>query len=187
MQYNYAMEKSLTFITGNHAKVQQVKRYLKIPFTHRSLDLPEIQSLDLREIVGYKVRAAFEIVKRPVFVEDVSLVFHAIGKLPGPLIKWFLQELNNDGLCKMLDQSDTRRATAMVNYAYFDGDELKIFEGIMEGSISPEPRGIKSFGWDPIFIPVGFVKTWSEMNEDERARVSMRSIALEKFKKWYLG
>ena len=83
----------LTFITGNPGKAEEVSRYLGFPVEHISLELDEIQSLDLEEIVKDKATRAYEKIGRPVLVEDASLVFHAFGKLPGPLIRWFLEEL----------------------------------------------------------------------------------------------
>src|SRR5688572_11256576 len=97
---------SLTFITGNPAKAEQLRRHLEYPVEHQKLDLHEIQSLDLREIVEHKAKDAFRQVGKPVLVEDTSLIFHALGRLPGPLIRWFLEELGNPGLCKLLDGSN---------------------------------------------------------------------------------
>ena len=175
---------SLTFITGNAAKAEQLKRHLNYPVFHKKLDLDEIQSLDLKKIVERKAREAYKKVKSPVLVEDVSLSFHAFGKLPGPLIKWFLGELGNDGLCKMLDGHKNRNATAEVCFGLYDGKKLKIFGGKVEGKIAEYPRGKTDFGWDPIFIPKGNRKTNAEMSIDEQKKTSMRRIALKKLEKF---
>ncbi len=177
----------LTFITGNKAKVAVVGRYFDLPFQHREVDLPEIQSLDLEEIVGAKVMAAYKVVGAPVFVEDVSLVFHVLGKLPGPLIKWFLLELGNEGLCRLLNGYNSRLATATVIYGYYDGIEVKMFSGSMNGVISESPRGIRAFGWDPIFIPEGYQETWSELAIEKRDKISMRVQALGKLRSYLVG
>lgn len=89
---------NLTFITSNPMKVEQLGWHLKFPVTHESLELPEIQSLNLDEVVTYKARAAFDHIQAPVLVEDFSLVIPALGKLPGPLIKYFLEEIGADGI-----------------------------------------------------------------------------------------
>jgi inosine/xanthosine triphosphate pyrophosphatase family protein len=73
---------SITFITGNQKKADYLAQYLGIEVQHEKLDLDEIQSLDLREVVEHKVRQAYEMVKKPVLVEDTSLTFVALGKLP---------------------------------------------------------------------------------------------------------
>lgn len=176
-------QSTLTFITGNPAKAEQLKRHLDMPVRHLKVDLPEIQSLDLEEVVEHKAREAYAVAQSPVLVEDTALVFHALKRLPGPLVKWFLHELGNDGLCKLLHAYDDRTATARVVFGYFDGESLQTFVGEAAGSISMEPRGVKGFGWDPIFIPKGHMKTWGEMTVEEQALTSMRRIALKKLEK----
>lgn len=89
--------KEITFITGNPSKAEQLGRHLGHPVKHLKLDIPEIQSLDLREVTRHKVEEAFRQINSPVLVEDTSLTFNSLGKLPGPLIKWFLTELGNEG------------------------------------------------------------------------------------------
>lgn len=179
--------KSLTFITGNAAKAEQLARHFdSIPVKHQKVDLAEIQSLELEEIIEHKVKEAYKIVKSPVLVEDASLIFHALGRLPGPLIKWFLHELDNDGLCKLLDGYHDRSATAQVMFGLYDGKEFKYFLGEKTGTIVSSPRGEKGFGWDPIFQPDGYAKTWAEMDFDEQKVSSMRRIALKKLEAYLL-
>lgn len=72
----------ITFITGNQKKADYLARYLGFPVEHQKIDLDELQSLDLREIVEHKVKQAYEIVQSPVLVEDVSLEFSALGRIP---------------------------------------------------------------------------------------------------------
>lgn len=174
----------LTFITGNPAKAQYLGNYFKIPVDHIKLDLPEIQSVDLRTVVEDKAERAYDIIKSPVIVEDVSLVFHEMRALPGPLIKWFLETLGNGGLCKLVNGFTDKTATATVMFAICDESGVHLFEGSMHGSIASEPRGEMGFGWDPVFIPDGFQKTWSEMTDDEKHATSMRRQALEKMSEY---
>jgi len=170
----------ITFITGNAAKAEQLGRHLDFPVEHQKIDLAEIQSLSLAEIVEHKAKEAYEIVKTPVLIEDTSLVFAALGRLPGPLVKWFLTELGNDGLCKLLNNYEDRSCTAEVLFGLYDGEKLSTFHGLAHGSVADSPRGERGFGWDPIFIPVGYNKTWGEMAAEEQKETSMRRIALKK-------
>lgn len=172
--------KFLTFVTSNPAKAAQLGWHLSIEVRHKEIDLPEIQSLDLATIIEYKAREAFNMVKCPVLVEDTSLVFNALGKLPGPLVKWFLQELDNSGLCALLNGYEDRSALASVLFGYYDGRQLKTFASEMAGTIAGKPRGDRGFGWDPIFIPQGWTKTWGEMTKEEQVATSMRRGALKK-------
>lgn len=62
---------TITFITGNQKKADYLAQYLGFPIEHVKVDLDEIQSLNLREIVEHKVKQAYEKIKKPVIVEDV--------------------------------------------------------------------------------------------------------------------
>jgi len=171
----------ITFITGNLGKVEEVRRYLGLPLEHVALDIPEIQSLSSEEIVRDKAERAYEALKRPVLVEDVSFVMHGLGKLPGPFIKWFEQELGNERLCRIIDGKD-RGATVCVMYGYHDGNTVHIVEERAKGTIVESPRGERSFGWAPIFAPEGHEKTYAELSDEERDAVSWRLKALKRLR-----
>ncbi len=178
---------NLTFITGNPGKARHLADYFNIPVAYHKLDQPEIQSLDLREIVEDKARRAYGVIQAPVLVEDISLVFNGLGLLPGPLIKWFYESLGNDGLCKLLDKFSDRRATASVMFAYGDDTGIYTFSANRAGAIAESPRGEAAFGWDPIFIPEGFKNTWAEMSDEEKRQSSMRRIALGELKEFIIN
>jgi non-canonical purine NTP pyrophosphatase (RdgB/HAM1 family) len=173
----------VTFITGNQNKADYLARYLGHPVDHIKLDLDEIQSLDLREIVQHKVKQAYRQIQRPVLVEDVALEFAALGHLPGPFIKWFLQELHFAGLCRLVDGKD-RRAVARSVYGYYDGTRLELFEGSLSGSIAQKPGLDKGYGWDAIFIPTGYTTTRSELNEADDKKTYLQIKPLEKVKQF---
>ena len=174
------MRERLTFITSNPTKAEQLGLHLGVNVDHHAVDLAEIQSLNLAEVIEHKAREAFEFVGRPVLVEDTALVFNALGNLPGPLIKWFFQEIGTEGLCRLLDSYDDRSAKAMVLFGYYDGDELKTYLGEMDGAIADTPRGDSGFPSDTIFIPKGYDKTWAEMTAEEQSATSIRRMALKK-------
>lgn len=158
--------------------------HLHRPIAHHKLDLPEIQSLDPHEVAAHKAREAYAQLKCPVLVEDFSVRFAALGALPGPLIKWFLEELKPEGMCKLLNYYETRQAFVQDCFAYYDGGEVQIFDGTLEGSIALEPRGEFGYGTDSIFIPKGWNKTWGEMDKEEQIASSVRSIGLRKLEEF---
>jgi len=172
------------FITGNQHKADYFAMWLGVPVKHEKVDLDEIQSLDLETIVDHKVRQAYAIVQKPVLVEDVSLRFTAMGRLPGPLVKWFLEELGVDGLCKLADGLPHRRAEAKVEYALFDGYQAHHFVGVVNGTVATSPQGSHGFGWNPVFIPEGSNKTYAEMSDEEVRGFSMRAQAVTKLKNY---
>lgn len=162
--------KNVTFITGNQNKADYLAKYLGVPVEHHKLDLDELQSVELSVIVEHKVRQAYEILRTPVIVEDVSLEFSALGRLPGPFIKWFLEELDFQTICNLLDGKD-RSATGRCMFGYYDGKELRFFEGSLNGKIATGPRGKDGYGWDKIFIPEGYNVTRAELSEDDYEKV----------------
>lgn len=169
----------LTFITSNQHKAQQLMQWLDYPIEHQALELEEIQSLNLQEIVDYKVRQAYEKMHSPVLVEDVSLSFDYLGDLPGPLIKWFVASMSLSQLCSLIPAAANRTAVARIMYALYDGMTIRHFSGEMRGSISDYPKGLTDFGWNAIFVPVGSQKTYGEMSEKELRRFSHRARAIE--------
>lgn len=170
----------LTFITSHAKKAQELSRHLNYPVTHHKLDLPEIQSLDPHKVVRVKAEEAYHVLQCPVLVEDFSLRFEALGKLPGPLVKWFLQELKVEGLCKLLDGYSFRTAYAQTCFGYCDKEGVRIFDGIIKGTIAQELRGDNGYGTDGIFIPENQDKTWGEMDKEEQITYSLRRIGLRK-------
>ncbi len=158
----------ITFVTGNQSKADYLAAYLGFPIAHHRLDLEEIQSFELRPIVEHKVKQAFDVLQRPVIVEDVALEFAALGRLPGTFIKFFVDEVPFETICRMLDGMD-RKATARCVFGYFDGTEVVFFEGKLEGHIAQHPAGDGGYGWDKIFIPEGYKVTRAELDEaDDR-------------------
>lgn len=162
--------KQVTFITGNQSKADYLAKYLGHPIAHKKVDQDELQSLDLRTIVEHKARQAYAILGSPVLVEDVSLEFSALGRLPGAFIKFFQEELGESGLIDLLHDLD-RSATARCVFAYFDGREVGFFEGSINGTIAKKPAGSNGFGWDRIFIPDGYSVTRAELNDEDYEKV----------------
>lgn len=162
---------SLTFITGNQDKADHLAKHLGTEIAHHKVNLDEIQSVDLHEIVEHKVRQAYEILKTPVLVEDVSLEFTALGHLPGPFIKFFVEDSGLEACCRMLDGFEDRSAIGRCTFGYFDGAQVRFFDGELQGKITTSPRGENGFGWDKIFVPEGFSVTRAELNDDDYAKV----------------
>jgi inosine triphosphate pyrophosphatase len=167
------------FITGNPNKAAFLKKWLEVDLPHQKIELEEIQSLNLSEIVQHKAQQAFDHVKTPVLVEDVGLQIAWMGRLPGPFVKWFLgDDMGVNKICDMIPDGQDRSATSMVSYAWFDGEKMELFEGSLHGRISDSPRSGRGFGFDPIFIPEGSEKTHSEMSDDEIISFGLRTTTV---------
>ena len=155
----------VVYVTGNDHKAKYFSKMVGLDIPHQKIDVDEIQSLDLREVVIHKVKGAYAIAKRPVIVEDTSLIIHAMGQLPGTYIKWFLQEIDVKGLCTLADSFVNRGATAGAMIAYYDGTNLQVFKSEIMGTIASAPIGDSGFGWNVVFIPNGQQLTLGQMDE----------------------
>lgn len=178
------MKQSITLITGNQHKADQLGKYLDVPIDHEKIDLDEIQSMDLNEIVAHKLKEAYRKLKSPVIVDDVALSFDALNGLPGPFTKFFENQLGLDGMCKLMSHYDDKSTQTTVSIGYYDGEHMEIFTGTVVGTISDSPQGSGGFGFDPILIPNGYSQTRAEMNEEDYDATSPRKFALGKLEKY---
>jgi non-canonical purine NTP pyrophosphatase (RdgB/HAM1 family) len=168
-----------TFVTQSKNKLAEAERILGANIESYSLELPEMQSIKVEDVVGFKAKYAYEALGgRPVMIEDTGLYFDAWNGLPGALVKWFVEQVGPGGICQMLQNFANRGAVAKTIVATFDG-QLQIFAGEIRGTIATAPAGERGFGWDSLFIPQGATKTFGEMEPAEKDAYSMRRLALE--------
>jgi inosine triphosphate pyrophosphatase len=171
----------LTFITGNKGKFDEASKIIT-DLEQKDIDLVEIQSLDPKEIIQAKLEEAKKNIQANVVVEDGGLYIESLNGLPGPLIKWFMKALDNDGLYKITESFENKKAEAKVVIGVsFETGIAEFFEGSIPGTIV-SPRGDNGFGWDKIFQPDGFNKTFAEMTIEEKNEISMRKLAFQKLK-----
>jgi len=177
--------KTIYFATTNEGKLTEAAALLGIKVLACGLDIPEIQSIDPVKVAVAKAKDYHAKLQKPILVEDVSLVFAALKGLPGPYINDFSKSLGNDGLIALLVQKPDRSATAQTTLVFIDESQQEhVFIGKIEGSIAEVPIGDNGFGWDPIFIPKGFTKTFAQMSDAEKNTCSMRALAFQEFKTW---
>lgn len=169
----------IVFVTSNENKHREVESILDMSVKRVSLDLPEIQSMDLMDIIGAKLSVAYEKLQRPVIVEDTGLFLDAWHGFPGPFVKHALATMGNQGLVNALPKGD-RTATWQVVYGYCNGGEPQYFVGEIAGKIS-DTVSEAGWGFDPIFIPDGETVTYGELG-DKKHEYSARKIAIEKLR-----
>lgn len=169
------------FITGNKGKFDEASKIIP-ELEQKDIDLIEIQSLDSNEIITSKLEEAKKHTTGNIIVEDGSLCIDAIKGLPGPMAKWFLKILGNDGFYEMIKNYENKRATTKVVLGVsFENGTTQFFEGSILGTIVA-PRGENGFGFDQIFLPDGYDKTFAEMTMEEKNEISMRKVAFQKLK-----
>ncbi|XP_059934883.1 inosine triphosphate pyrophosphatase isoform X4 [Mesoplodon densirostris] len=146
--------KKIVFVTGNAKKLEEVIQILgdKFPCTlvAQKIDLPEYQG-EPDEISIRKCQEAARQVQGPVLVEDTCLCFNALGGLPGPYIKWFLEKLKPEGLHQLLAGFQDKSAYALCTFALSTGDPsepVRLFRGRTSGLITAiRPFPIISPAW----------------------------------------
>ncbi|HCI80824.1 MAG TPA: non-canonical purine NTP pyrophosphatase [Ktedonobacter sp.] len=175
--------KPILFITGNKDKLREVNAL--IPNVQGvDMDLPEIQEIDAHKIIAAKLAEAQKFHTGALIVEDTSLYLDAMNGLPGPLAKWFMKAVGVEGIYKLTEAFGSAKATARTIIGYADENgSIHFFEGSIRGMLVP-PRGNDGFGWDPLFQPDGYEKTFAEMTSEEKSRCSMRKIAVEKLREY---
>lgn len=181
--FHYPLTKDITFVTGNENKIRETERIIG-PLTISRMDLPEFQGTP-ETIAVQKCKLAAERIGGPVIVEDTSLCYNALGGLPGPFVKWFLEWAGPTKMVRMLDGFADKTAYAKCIFAYSRGPEHEpqLFVGITHGTIV-EPRGNSSFGWDPIFQPDGYAFTYAELDNGVKNKISHRFKAIRALEKY---
>lgn len=175
------------FVTGNAGKAKYFSELIGLPIEHQNTDVHEIQSLDPIKIAEHKAKEAYRQIKRPVIVEDVSVVINCLGRLPGPFVKWFIEELSLEGLCRLADSDPQRKAVASSVYSYYDGKKMHHFEGSLAGKIAEHPAGKAGFGWNPIFIPHYSGQTLAEMDDKTFKEAYLKIKSIYKLKDFLLS
>lgn len=167
-------------VTGNPNKLREWHRMLpadtQIQLEPLDVNIAEIQSLNLTEIITDKAHKAFAAATGPVIVEDISAGLDKLGGLPGPFIKYFEEALGK-GALHTLAQDESTPAMLTATMAYYDGTTLLVASADLHGQVVA-PRGGEGWGFDFCFIPDGSSQTFSEMGPQAKDKVSHRSAAI---------
>ncbi len=171
---------TLHFATTNAFKLRMYEQILNTALQSAPIEIEDIQHVDAGEVALYKARRAYDVLKKPVFVEQSAVAIRAWGGLPGGLTTTFLEPAGLTNICRMLQPFSDRYAEAVSAIGFTDGQLVRKFVGVVPGEIAPEPRG-GGYHWNNIFIPAGFEKTLGEMSEDEMLSLSSRRRAIIEF------
>lgn len=171
--------KQIFLVTGNPNKLKEWQQILPSDITidTADVDLTEIQSDDPEEIITDKARRAYEVIGKPVVVEDVEAGLEKLNGLPGPFVKFFLKKLGNDALYQLAGQ-EGERAAISCSIAYYDGEKMLTVRGDVPGTIVA-PRGNEGFGFDATFVPNGETLTYAEMDDTKKNSLSHRHKAIQ--------
>ena len=178
---------SLVLVTQNKHKLAELTPLFEeyeMPFETTNLEKFEIRSNDVEEIASAAAEHAFMTLKKPVVLDDTGFFVSALRDFPGAYAAFVLKAIGYEGILKLLEGVENRSARFVTAVGFCDGEHLKTFVGEMHGTISEKPSGNEGFGYDPIFIPEGFTKTYSDLTFDEKISISHRSKAFRAFLEW---
>jgi inosine triphosphate pyrophosphatase len=170
---------NITFVSGNAGKLREICAILGKEISSKDVDLPEIQAIEVSEVVKDKAARAYDELQSPVLIEDTGVYVNSWNGFPGALIKWSMKSMGCEGIYQSLKNLNDTTCYAETIYCLYDGVDFHIFSGKINGKIVA-PRGENGFGWDPIFEVGGTGKTFAEMDDAEKNSLSMRAMALKK-------
>lgn len=156
------MTTRVVFATPNQGHQDDLRRLLADVEVVLSRFGPRVpDGLALEEAAAWRARAAFEALGERCFVENTGLEIEGEAPWRGRDVKALLEALGEDGFCA---RYGGRAASSRVVVALCDG-EVHLFGGELEGAIAPAPRGAAGRGWDRVFVPDGYRRTFSELGE----------------------
>ena len=182
----------IVLATRNRHKIEEIRTILSdLPIQFVSLnDFPQVpplkeEGVTFRENSLQKARTVFEYTKLPALADDSGLeVFYLNGR-PGVVSARYAgdeatDDANNQKLLgQMLGVAPRRRRAQFRAVLTFVNEKLvETTEGICPGKLAESPRGTNGFGYDPIFLPDGFARTYAELTAAEKNAISHRSKAL---------
>jgi len=184
----------IVFATNNQHKLEEIRYILGEKFEVVSLrdigcteDIPETGST-LEENAWQKVDYVHEHYGLDCFADDTGLEVEALNGAPGVLSARYANDEGHDHdsqanmnkLLRELDGNDNRRARFRTVVALLLNGERHQFEGIVEGRIDTEKHGTEGFGYDPIFVPDGYDKSFAQLGPDIKNHISHRARAMQK-------
>ena len=181
--------KTIKFATSNPNKVVEgniVGKEFGIEFVQIMEDYPEIRDEDVARVAEEGAKFVYGSVKEPIIVEDTGLFINALNGFPGTYSKFVFRKIGNDGILRLMKGMDSgaeqgnRRAVFVSAIGYYDGDRVIVFKGEVNGRITSEPKGNVGFGYDPIFMPDDYDKTFAE-NRELKLEISHRRNSFQKF------
>ncbi len=187
--------KKIIFATGNEHKAEEVRAI----FANLDIEIITLKQLDnppeivedgssFKENSLIKARTIFAKYKKPVLADDSGLEVEQLNGAPGIYSARYGGEdgnfeRNNEKLRHELSKfPKPHKARFVCVVSYIDESRELTAEGELSGEIIDEYRGVNGFGYDPLFIPVGYSKTLAEISPDEKNKISHRARAFEKMK-----
>lgn len=184
--------RSIVLATRNPHKIAEIKEILGGRIQYETIgDFLEISIKEAGRTLFdnslTKAAFTFKVSGKPSLADDSGLFIETLDGKPGIYSARYGSD-DSERIKKVLNQlvnKKNRRASFKAVFIYYYApNTYEVFEGECRGIIADEPRGSNGFGYDPIFIPKGYSKTFAELGKEVKNRISHRAKALIKFKKY---
>ena len=191
------MKNKLVFATNNPHKLREVRNVDGLNFEILSLkdigfagDIPEDFDT-LKENALQKARFIYDKYGINCFADDTGLEIDQLGGRPGVMSARYAgpqcnPEDNINKVLKELQSKAKRTGRFRTVIALIMDNEETFFEGTVEGEILSVKHGVSGFGYDPIFLPVGYSQSFAEMDLALKNRISHRAKAVQKLIRFLL-
>ena len=156
----------------------------KYELEHIKTPYPEFQAESLEITIIPGLQWAMSRYNRPVMIDDSGLFVNALKGFPGVYSSYAFKTVGCDGILSLMQGVKERSARFECCIGFMrPGADPFIAKGVAEGSISAEKVGTGGFGYDPIFIPEGYHKTYAQFEVSEKNKISHRGRAIDLFLK----
>jgi XTP/dITP diphosphohydrolase len=169
----------VTFVTTNPGKFREVRDILRpygLRVRWKKRELPEPQAADLAEVVAAKLDAVRD-VPGYVLVEDSGLFIPSLAGFPGVYSAHFLRAWRFRPIFELLRRR-RRSAYFRAVVGLQRGGRRWVFSGEVQGTIARRAAGRGGFGYDPIFVPRGWSRTFAQGSAAEKNAISHRARAI---------
>jgi XTP/dITP diphosphohydrolase len=151
---------------------------------HIKTTYPEVQAETIDETIIPGLKWLMERYNRPMMIDDSGLFIDSLKGFPGVYSAYVFKTVGCDGILKLMKDIKDRGARFECCIGFMlPGKEPSISKGIAKGSISTETAGTGGFGYDPVFIPEGFTRTYAQIEVSEKNKISHRGLAISQFLK----
>ena len=181
----------IVLASRNPNKIQELRELLSLPDLRvlSTADFPELEEVDEDALTleGNALKKAHYVAMvtgLPSLADDTGLEVSALNGAPGVYSARYAGEQasyddNVEKLLSEMEDIEQRKAQFRTVVAFVDADKQWMFEGVCRGHISRYRKGVKGFGYDPIFVPDGFEQSFAEMGSEQKNSISHRGLAMK--------
>ena len=187
--------KDILFFSHNQKKIIEVKQIFKNSKT-KVYDLNSFEKIKEPKETGAtfasnaKIKSKYgqKLFNMPCFADDSGFCVEALKNNPGVKSKRFLEKFSNKKkafeyiISNIIERKNNKAFFVTAICLTLKDNHHIVFLGRVNGTVSLKPKGTNGFGYDPIFVPENYTRTFAEMSLEEKNIISHRKIAITKLK-----